>query len=108
MKIICVSILTLFLSVAAQADPDVRTLNTTITCVSLKALSETIEEYKEVAALNMTHTREIKGQMVELPTVLFVNYKTKTWTLAEQITKDFYCILGSGNDIAPVVPKDTW
>jgi len=88
----------------AQAD-NVQTLNTTIVCTDLAGLSDTVESFGEKAAMNMTHTREIGGEIVALPTVLFINYETKSWTLAEQVNRNFYCILGVGDNIAPYTPK---
>jgi len=87
-----------------QAD-NIQTLNTTIVCTDLAGLSDTVESFGEKAAMNMTHTREIGGEIVALPTVLFINYETKSWTLAEQVNRNFYCILGVGDNIAPYTPK---
>lgn len=88
----------------AQAN-NVQTLNTTIICTDLAGLSDTVENFGEKAAMNMTHTRELRGEVVALPTVLFINYETKSWTLAEQVSPNFYCILGVGDNINPYVPK---
>jgi hypothetical protein len=94
----------IMVSSISQAD-NVQTLNTTIVCTDLKGLSDTVESFGEKAAMNMTHTREIGGEIVALPTVLFINYETKSWTLAEQVNRNFYCILGVGDNIAPYTPK---
>lgn len=85
---------------------NLQTLNTTIVCTDLEGLNDTVTSFGEKAAMNMTHTREIGGKIVALPTVLFINYETKSWTLAEQVNKNFYCILGVGDNIAPYIPKN--
>lgn len=89
---------------AAQAN-NVEILNTTIVCTDLEGLYDTVESFGEKAAMTMTHTREMQGEVVAVPTVLFINYETKSWTLAEQVTKNFYCILGVGDNIGPYTPK---
>jgi hypothetical protein len=92
------------ISPISHAD-NIQTLNTTIVCTDLAGLSGTVESFGEKAAMNMTHTREIGGEIVALPTVLFINYETKSWTLAEQVNRNFYCILGVGDNIGPYIPK---
>jgi len=88
----------------AQAN-NVETLKTTIVCTDLAGLSDTVESFGEKAAMNMTHTRVLRGEVVALPTVLFINYETKSWTLAEQVTPNFYCLLGVGDNIGPYTEK---
>jgi hypothetical protein len=94
----------LIASSIAQAN-NLQTFNTTIVCTDLEGLSDTVESFGEKAAMNMTHTREIEGEIVVLPAVLFINYATKSWTLAEQVNRNFYCILGVGDNIGPYTPK---
>jgi hypothetical protein len=100
------ALLSAFLIPLSTQANDVQILNTTIICTDLEGLSDTVESFGEKAAMNMTHTREISGEIVALPTVLFINYETKSWTLAEQVNRNFYCILGVGNNISPYTPKD--
>jgi hypothetical protein len=76
-------------------------VNFPIPCTNISTLAEVIDKHGEEAAMTMTSSREIEGKIITSPTVLFVNFKTKTWTLAEQITKDRYCIIAVGDNINP-------
>jgi hypothetical protein len=88
-------------SVAAQG----RILEFQAACVSIDGLADVLEEFDEMPSLTMTSSREINGKLVEYATVLFINYETKTWTLAERVTKDRYCVTATGDNIKPHVAK---
>lgn len=76
-------------------------VNFPIPCTDIRTLTEVLEKHSEVAAMTMTSSREVKGQVIESPAVLFINYKTKTWTLAEQINEEIYCVVAMGDSAKP-------
>lgn len=78
-----------------------RIVNFPIPCTDIKTLAVVLEQFEEKAAMTMTTSREVSGNIIESPTILFVNYKTKTWTLAEKITDDSYCVIATGDNIKP-------
>jgi len=76
-----------------------------IPCIGIVTLSEVLTKHKETPAMIMNSSREVGGKVFDNPTVLFINYETKTWTIAEQITKDTYCVIGMGDAIKPYTDK---
>lgn len=70
-------------------------------CVSLEQLSRVLEKHKEEPFLHGSSRREIAGKIVSIPMVIFVNPKTKTWTMIETYGKDIYCAAGLGQKISP-------
>ena len=75
-------------------------------CVNSVVLAETLGKYGERPALTMTNNREIAGRVESFATVLFVNYDTKSWTMAEQVKEDLYCVIGMGDHLSPYRSKD--
>jgi hypothetical protein len=102
MKNLLVSILISLTPLAALSQTEVRF---PATCVSLKNLVEVVSEFKEEPSLSMISNRQIDGKILEFKSVMFVNFKTQTWTLAEQIGKDTFCVTATGEGIKPVVDK---
>jgi hypothetical protein len=76
-----------------------------VSCVNLVTLSIILEEFEEKPAMTMQSSRDIDGATNNFATVLFINYKTKTWTIAEKITKDIFCITSVGENIEPYFEK---
>lgn len=72
-----------------------------ITCVTGKVLTETLEEFGEIPFIQMNSTRETDGGIVSNPTVIFMNPDTKTWTMAERIERDIYCVIAIGDFAMP-------
>jgi hypothetical protein len=74
-------------------------------CINIDSLAELVEEFGEDPSLVMTSIRETQRGQAEIPTVLFINYETKTWTMVERVTKDRYCVIATGENIKPYVKK---
>jgi hypothetical protein len=72
-----------------------------VTCVPGEVLTETLGEFGEVPFLQMHSTREMDGRVVTNPTVMFMNPETKTWTMAERISKNIYCVIAIGDFVMP-------
>jgi hypothetical protein len=78
----------------------------TAVCVDINTLAELVTEFGENASLTMTSTRERKnGELVQIPTVLFINYETKTWSLVERPDRNRYCVIATGEDVKPYAKK---
>jgi hypothetical protein len=81
-------------------------LPTELVCASEAGMSEVLDKYGEIPFATMTAFREIPGAgFTNNPMVVFVNPKTKTFTIIEQITKDIYCVVSLGDNISPYVEE---
>ena len=73
-------------------------------CVSLKNLTEIIDEAQEIPYVRgQSHPIMVQG--APLAMVIFVNPKTGTFTISERVDRDTYCILALGTKFEPV-PKE--
>lgn len=92
--------------VFATASHAQNTQNYTSVCVNIDTLAELVAEFGENPSLTMTSSRERRnGEIVQIPTVLFINYETKTWSLVERPDRNRYCVIATGEDISPFVEK---
>ena len=82
-----------------------RFLQFAATCVNIESLADILKEFQEDPAMTMIGIRESNGDFVNNSLVLFINYETKTWTLAEQTQSNRYCVIATGENIKPYVPK---
>lgn len=73
-----------------------------VTCVPGRVLAETLEEFGEIPMLQMNSTRETDTGIVTNPTVIFMNPDTKSWTMAEKVERDLYCVIAIGDFAMPV------
>jgi hypothetical protein len=81
-------------------------LPTDLVCGSESGISEVLEKYGEIPFATMTAFREIPGEgFTNNPMVIFVNPKTKTFTIIERITKNIYCVVSLGDNINPYVEE---
>lgn len=92
MKKILVSLLFLCSNVYAQS------AYLPIECGNLKQLSETLVEYKEVPFATAETSRNIRGTVKEHVVLFFLNFNTGTWTVAEKVSDDLYCITSAGKN----------
>ena len=82
-------------------------INIPTACTTTEALAALLAEYDETPALTMTSVRVSKEQNKSTtnPTLMFINYETKSWTLIERMADNVFCIIGSGGSAAPYVKK---
>ena len=97
---------TVLLPVLAWATPSgtdftVATVDTI--CVSLKTLTEITDEAKELPYVR-GQSHPIMTEGAPLSMVIFVNPTTGTFTIAERVAQDAYCLLALGSRFEPV-PK---
>ena len=69
-----------------------------VECFSLIELASLLNEYNEAPLSAGSILRGDEKSAVEHTMILFVNPKTKTWTLAEKTTKGLYCVLTAGSN----------
>lgn len=75
-----------------------------ITCASFAVINEALEKYGEIPFVTMTAYRMSRNQkVVEIPAVMFVNPKTKTYTVVEQFNEKVYCVVSMGEEVKPYI-----
>lgn len=75
-------------------------------CVDVVSLEKVLDKHGEDPALTMISTREIGSRYQAVPTVFFINPKTKSWTLVEKVADNLYCVIAVGQEVAPYFEKD--
>ena len=73
-----------------------------VDCFTLIELASILNDYNETPVSIGSILRGDEKGAVEHTMILFVNPKTKTWTLAEKTTKGLYCILTAGSNFSLV------
>ena len=73
-------------------------------CISLKQLTEITDEAQELPYVR-GQSHPIMTEGAPLSMVIFVNPATGTFTVAERVDQDRYCILALGSRFEPV-PKE--
>jgi hypothetical protein len=74
-------------------------------CISLKQLTEITDEAQELPYLR-GQSHPIMTEGAPLSMVIFVNPATGTFTIAERVAQDMYCLLALGSQFGPV-PAET-
>jgi hypothetical protein len=93
------------LLIATPALAQNRVMQFAATCVNIETLAELLEEFEEKPAMTMTSIRESNDKFANNALVLFINYETKTWTMAERLPGNRYCVIATGENIKPYIPK---
>jgi hypothetical protein len=76
---------------------------TNLSCIVEKDLEQTIAEFGELIFAGGVSMREIPGVgLVQNNLVIFVNPKTRSWTMVERFTKDMYCVVALGQGFRPL------
>jgi hypothetical protein len=106
-KSIVALLVTVGLLCAAPAWAQSQVINIPTACTTTEALAALLAEYDETPALTMTSVRvsKEKNKSTTNPTLMFINYETKSWTLIERMADNVFCIIGSGGSAAPYVKK---
>jgi hypothetical protein len=104
MKTKLIALLLAASSTVACSEP--RVINIPATCVSAEEMIKMLIVFDEKVSLNMISTREgADGKTVRHPTLMFINYETKSWTLIEKIPSGEFCVVGAGQEITPYIKK---
>jgi hypothetical protein len=81
---------------------DITKFPTEMVCATEKALGSVLDEFGEIPFATMMSMREIPVLGVTANSmVMFVNPKTKSYTIVERIGKDLYCVVALGENIEP-------
>jgi hypothetical protein len=75
------------------------------TCVNIETLADLLYEFGEKPAMTMSSLRASGDDFSTNALVLFINYETKTWTMAERIPGNRYCVIATGENIKPYTPE---
>lgn len=77
-------------------------IDTKISCTSYEILNEVLEKYGEIPFVSMTAYRVVgSGRVVAHPAIMFVNPKTKSYTIVEKFSDALYCIVSTGEELSP-------
>jgi len=85
-------------SYAQEQDNDTFLTPIDAICTTQLVFAETITKYGEVPIMRGISMRNVNGGMVALPTVLFMNMTTGSWTVAELLAENTYCVVAMGRD----------
>lgn len=75
---------------------------TELACGGEDLLNSVLNKYEELPFATMSSTREIAGVGFRINhLIIFVNPKTKTYTMIERFSEEVYCIVSVGEGISP-------
>ena len=103
-KLLAMLLLMPSLVLANPSKPDFTVATVDTICVSLKQLTEITDEAQEIPYVR-GQSHPIMTEGGPLAMVIFVNPVTGTFTVAERVNQDMYCILALGSRFEPV-PKE--
>lgn len=69
-----------------------------VECGTIKELSEAMVSFDEKPFATGETTRASGNRTINSVVIFFLNKKTGTWTVAEKIANDVYCIVSSGSN----------
>lgn len=69
-------------------------------CVTKDHMTGILAEHQEKAMLIGVSVRNVNGNEVSVPMVVFVNPETKSFTIAEKVN-DRYCVVALGEKLSP-------
>lgn len=76
-----------------------------VECGTMQELTKVLVEYDEKPFAIATTQREMKGNMAENHVLFFVNAKTRSWTVAEKVSDNRYCVITGGINFSLVPEK---
>jgi hypothetical protein len=86
-----------------EVNSEVKTVPIPSYCVTLQHLSDILDEHDELPLIRGKSVRETDKEPSVNPLVVFMNGKTGSWTIAEKMPSNLYCIIavGSGMQMVP-------
>jgi hypothetical protein len=84
-----------------------QTAHLPVECASLKELSAVLTEYEEKPFAVAETVRSVRGDKKTHVVLFFVNAKTGTWSVAEKVSDDIYCLLSGGTNFFLIGDKRT-
>lgn len=76
-----------------------------VECVTMRELTAVLAEYDEKPFAIAGTQRATQGNVAENHVLFFVNPKTRTWTIAEKVSDNKYCVLSGGTNFSLVSEK---
>lgn len=67
-------------------------------CTTKHIFAETMARYGEVPIMRGQSLRNVNGAMVVMNTVLFMNMQSGSWTMAELMAEDAFCVVAMGQN----------
>jgi len=89
----------------SQSNKNESIVNIPAYCISIQKFGSLLTEFDELPFVRGKSTRDVNGRETTNSLVIFMNVRTKTWTIAEKVSDDKYCIIATGEDME-VVPQD--
>lgn len=71
-------------------------------CVDDVELEDTVAKYNESPIARGVSVRSLNNTGVSLTMVIFVNKETRSFTIAEKVDNNLYCIIGIGTAFTPL------
>lgn len=75
-------------------------------CGDKKEFADVITNYSELPFAGGISNRSLDG-LPDRKMVIFVNPETLTWTIAEKVTEDVYCVIALGTGFTPIHSETT-
>lgn len=76
-----------------------------VECASLKELTAVLTEYEEKPFAVGETVRDARGDKKTHVVLFFLNAKTGTWSVAEKVSDDIYCLISGGTNFFLVGDK---
>ena len=76
-----------------------------VECGTIKDLSEAMVSFEEKPLATGETKRSAGNRTIDSVVIFFLNKKTGTWTVAEKIGNDVYCIISSGSNFVIIEPE---
>jgi hypothetical protein len=76
-----------------------------VECGTQKQLATTLTEYGETPFAVAETKRTLNGKEQSFVVLFFLNMDTKTWSVAEKIKNDYYCLITGGEEFHLLPPK---
>jgi len=70
-------------------------------CLNGKDLESLVGKYDELPFVRGTSKRSVDGTDIDITTILYINQKTLTFTLVENVAPEKYCIISMGTKLEP-------
>ena len=93
------------LACSAQAQTPATATMYPAVCVDAESLSKTMDEFQELPFARGVSNSLGDPEALPRSLVVFMNPKTRTWTIVERVNPDQYCIIAVGGGFEPV-PTD--
>jgi len=88
-----------------EVNSEVKTVPIPAYCITIQHLSDILDEHDELPVLRGKSVRKAEGAPDINSLIVFMNAKTGSWTIAEKMPSDTYCVIGVGESMH-LVPNE--